>query len=236
LNKKQHVFQPLINFFSAGVLIIVSPVRFLRDFEFLKGSWKTALWFGLAYKFLTSLITILSLKAFLVSPLMETFQGISFGDDEFYQTQIWESLTEWFHVPSIYSLLSVPLTHIPSVLFWAAIIWAVARFSRGRVPFKYCFNMISSFAPFTFLYALMIAIIVMFLNSFQAVVILGGIFLFVFMISLYFLTRTFHYELLELFSDSIVKDSGIVFRFYVILTLLFAIPCIGVFGLSLLML
>lgn len=225
MTPQQDVFQPLTNFFKSGVLIIFSPLRFFKDFNFLHGSWQRALGFGLGFKVLTAAIYMLAIEALLLTPFMQGLQDIKLPEDELFQSPWWEMISQWLHFPSGTSILAVPLSHIPSVLFWAAVLWASSQISRSGFSFKASFNFINLFAPFSLFYALVFGMAVLFLNSLQTflimVVIAGALFL----LSLFFMTRTFHYGAKEIMVDTLARDPKALNRFYAVLTVIMALPC-----------
>jgi len=122
--------------------------------------------------------------------------------------------------------LLVPLSHIPSVLFWAVVFWAVSQVSRSGFSFKSAFNFINLFAPFSLFYVLVFGIVVLFLNSLQTFIIMSVIAIALFLISMFFMARTFHLGAKEIMAPTLARDPGALGRLYVVLTVITALPCL----------
>ena len=225
--KLQNIFHPLLNFFGSGLLIIFSPGRFFRSFAFLKSSWQRTLGYALCYKYLATFVYVLAFQVFLAAPLMQAVKGALETVGPLPPNPLFtRALPGLFYLPTWVSLLLIPLTHVPHMLFWAGVMWAASQVSRSGFRFKELFSLLNAFPPYEFFGALIFGVAVLFSNSLSGWLIVGGMGFLLSIVLLFLVVRTFHVGAQAAIADTLVRDKKALSRFYLVSGVAFAMPVV----------
>lgn len=224
--KPQKVFHPLLNFWGSGLLIIFTPRQFFQSFKFIQGSWQQSLVYALCYKCLATLIYALSFQVLWASPLAQAVKDVLASSDPGFQQSMMRLLPVWLHVPTWVSVVLIPLSHIPNMIFWTFVIWAISQVSRCGFRFKETFNLLNSFAAYALLEALIFGSMVLFSNSAKLLLIVGSLGSLLIIVSLVLVVRTFHQGAQVVISDTLIQDPAALKRFYWVSSIILAIPAI----------